>query len=204
MKRFLRKHEGYSWLLGMYMIIAILMLMLMVMSWYRVSGDSEIAEDKITASALGSMLYDRPSYALDNEPVISEFVKRNCENYNSLCSLLSANFGYENIPYGMNGINVAGFRIKSTDAYLLGGEATIYLPRVIYYCKNPQNGKWMIHEYTGNGTGVTKRGLEQTSTPVSPDGTVIEKTSCYVELVYPVRFMGVAYDSIKSMTVALT
>ncbi|MCR5431051.1 MAG: hypothetical protein K6E95_00670 [Lachnospiraceae bacterium] len=191
-----KKYEGYSWLLGVYIIMTALTLMLMILGWYRITGDAEIAEDEITASVLGSMIYDRPSHALDKEHMISEFVKHNCENYNSLCHLLELNFNYERVPYNIGGITTSGFRLSGSS------QTTIYLPKTIYYCKDV-TGKWLIHEYTSNGVSVEKKFYEQNTSPVTPNGTVIEKTSCYVNMIYPIRFMGIEYANHKEMTVAL-
>ena len=188
----LKKSKGYSWFVGMWFAIFILVLAWTTLQWYSVSENCDRVENIITDSALASLEYDTTDYALTKSKTLKEFRGMYDPNTNFwlLCKYIERNLRYKgnhtSPAYNGTERNYDG-TFTVTGDYLDGEEGQCRILRAVFY--NVSESGIEIHEYTASMFGFT---LIKKSAPsiTTPKGDEVVNTSVFVDFEFPVKFAG--------------
>ncbi len=174
-----RQKGQVQWVIGLFFIIFLTVLLYaqLQLMQYRITG--LYLEDALAASNLASAVIDIEEYGISHEIQISDPWKA----YERYCQALMGNLNLNEIW-------------ECPNKQIIAGKVTV-LNYTIY---NVQDQKVTIYSITPNGGVITYcEGLGQAK---APNGKVIENTSVYSEIGFPVKsFIGNQVEAQKGKLV---
>ena len=177
------ERDGNAWMLGMYVLCAILMLFLLLINKLKMEEIVETVEDGLTTSALGGLVWDYRATAISHDYIVDD----EDECYRSVCELLGDN------------LNISPTTINTYEGndFISG---TSKVTRIILY--NVYSDSTIIsydYQYLSDGTYTKVKGSMNTT----PQGEGITETSIYIEYEFPIRICGFTKEVKKGEYVAI-
>lgn len=189
-----KKHPGYAWYMGSFLIVAMLMISILFVAKWKIELTINTLEDMTTASALGSMKINVQQYALFNETVFSSDTNDGAPNANTDGRVASPDQCFEKLQ-DLIGENIQLTRAPGTCSY--SGESAIIdsetnplvLKKAVFYNWYGDN---FVESYTyvpaSNAKGYTcSYKANETNYPT---GASMDNSGIYIEMEIPIFFIG--------------
>jgi hypothetical protein len=172
--RLLNKEQGYTWFIGAFILVAILMMYVLLIRREKIQYTTEFIEDALTTSALSGLTWDSSGVALTGDVIVPDDAK--C--YETVCRCFGGNIGLS--THGRKNAFAGASPLFNTSSN------DVYITKMVLY-NVYSDGSIVSYSYTDNGSGAVRTvGTES----LTPKGEMVTQTSIYLEAQFPVVVSG--------------
>lgn len=174
-----RKSVAFAWYFGIFILFFATFALILLVKTYMLSESTENMEDIITSTALSSLLVDEKRYSLTGDVVIKDTDK----SYDDMMELVASNLHISQVEGRKNHFTGISSRFNTS-------KDDCVITKVVFYNVYHSKNKVAVTTFNENAnvSSVEEINLANAYTPQNEK---VDYTSCYVEVVYPIKMLGI-------------
>lgn len=193
---FAKKSKGMGWLLGIWMIFALMSLMLLLLQKYKLEIIKEEVSDVLTSSSLAVLQYDYRGYALNHNEIFED----TDDTYEKLCDTVAKQLGMKNTKNVM----YEDAEVPLNPYIKTNASNPCIVKKVILYEYYPNRmQKYKAYEYGDDATRKSVTAGNDYKISLTNKDVPVEDMSVYVEFEFPIKIFGIEKRVVKGELVSL-
>ena len=172
-----REKKGEAWLFGIIAMVFVLILGIYCMETIKAFTVDENVRDLISASGLGSLVYDTREFSITGDLVLNDENGNVDNNFLKLCQLLGYNLNLQQ----KNTTEYIG-----TSPFFNADGTNCYLKQAKFYNKRSDGVTVYTYNHAADGSyTMTTETIAAGVIVIAPEGSRIDTTSVYISFCYP-------------------